>query len=478
MIQKLPRRTVLRGMGVMMALPLLEAMAPLTTRAAEAIDAAVGIKPKFPVRLGVLYMPNGVNATAWTPEKTGADFELSPTLQPLADFKDQLFIPTELFNRGSIGGDGHYVKTSGFLTGTTITKTTGANLRSGNTSMDQLAAQHIGRETALASLELGIDPVTTGVDTNVGYTRVYGSHIAWSSPTTPIAKEINPRLAFDRIFRPQSSGASAEDDRSVLDLVGDDAQSLRSKVGKNDREKLDNYLESVRSIEKRIDFNTKERAERNKMSAAQLQSIEALDKRLQLWERIPTNLKPVRIQQAGDFTEHVRLMLDLMVMSYWCDMTRVSTFMFGNAVSPRNFSFLEGVKGGHHEISHHKNDPEQLRQYQVINRWHVTQFAYMLEKMNQIQEGEGTLLDHSMILFGAGMRDGNSHNPRNLPLVLAGRAGGTLKTGRHVQYKKDTPLCNLYVSMLERMGAPVDHFGDSTEALRSMGSDEFGVEPA
>ncbi len=462
-------------MGAMMALPLLDAMELTTPRAAAAIEAAVGIKPKFPVRMGVLYMPNGVNPNTWAPGNTGKLEELSPALEPLADFKDQMLVFSELMNQGSIGGDGHYVKTSGYLTGTTITKTTGANLRSGGVSMDQLAAQRIGRDTALPSLELGIDPVTTGVDTNVGYTRVYGSHIAWSTPTTPVAKEISPRQAFNRIFRP-TSAAQSEDNRSVLDMVADDAKSLRAKIGKTDQQKLDNYLESVRAVEKRINFDAKQRAEQNKLTPRQLEAIEAMDKRIQTWERLPQNMKPIRISRAGDFTEHVRIMLDLMVLSFWSDATRVGTFMFGNAVSPRNFSFLEGVHGGHHEISHHKNNPDQLRQYLLINRWHTAQYAYMLDKMRQIEEGDGTLLDHSMVMFGAGMRDGNSHNPHNLPVVLAGRAGGTLSPGRHLLYKKQTPLCNLYVSMLKRMGAPVEHFGDSTEALRGMEDATFAEE--
>ncbi len=471
MTPRLSRRTVLRGMGVMMALPLLDAMDIPTPRAAGAIEAAVGVKPAFPVRMAVLYMPNGVNPNAWAPKSTGKLDELSPALAPLEKVKDQLLVLAELMNQGSIGGDGHYVKTSGYLTGTTITKTTGADLRSGGVSMDQLAAQRIGRETAMPSLELGIDPVTTGVDTNVGYTRVYGSHIAWSTPTTPVAKEISPRQAFNRVFRPDTAGG--KDDRSILDLVAEDAKNLRNKVGTADQQKLDNYFESVRALEKRIDFDARRRADQTHVSKQQLEAIEAMAKRIQTWERLPENMQHRRLSRGGDITEHVRIMLDLMVLSFWTDATRVSTFMFGNAVSPRNFSFLDGVHGGHHEISHHKNDPEQLRQYLLINQWHAAQYAYMLEKMQSIQEGDGTLLDHSMVMYGAGMRDGNSHNPHNLPLVLAGRAGGSISPGRYVEYKKQTPLCNLYVSLLKRIGAPVSHFGDSTEPLAGLDDPQF-----
>src|SRR3954447_19015700 len=252
------RRTVLRGAaGAMMSLPFLEAMTSVAS-------AATGAK-KMPVRMAVLYMANGVNVDQWAPKGVGKSFELSPTLAPLAKHKDDLLVMSELMNAGSLGGDGHYVKTAGWLTGTTITKTTGKDLRSGGVSMDQVMAQRVGRDTPLPSLELGIEPVTNSVDNNVGYTALYGSHIAWSTPTTPLAKEINPRLAFDRLFRSQGAAASPQDDRSVLDLVAEDAKSLRTKVGKNDQMKLDEYFDSVRAVEKRIDFNSKQRAEDAKL---------------------------------------------------------------------------------------------------------------------------------------------------------------------------------------------------------------------
>jgi hypothetical protein len=468
------RRTMLRGAGVAMALPLLDAMARRVGAEAVPAGSSDGPKPAHPVRMAVLYMANGVNADAWAPKGVGKDFELSPTLAPLVDFKSEILVLSELMNAGALGGDGHYVKTGGFLTGTTITKTTGKDLRSGGVSIDQLIAQRVGKDSALPSLELGIEPVTTGIDTNVGYTRLYGSHISWSTPTTPVAKEINPRLAFDRLFRPARGGSgNPADDRSILDLVAQDAKDLRNKVGKNDQAKLDDYLESVRSVEKRIDVNTKRRAEENHLSPEALQEIEALDKRVQAWANHPEREKLNHIHVGADHTDHVRLMLDMMVLAFWSDSTRVSTFMFGNAVSPRNFSFLEGVHGGHHEISHHKNDKQQLAQYQLINAWHVRHYAYMLEKMRSIREGESTLLDNSMILFGAGMRDGNSHNPHNLPLVLAGRGGGTIKPGRHIAYKRNTPLCNLYVDLLDRAGAPVEHFGDSTERLPGLSDADY-----
>lgn len=477
MPHSLSRRTLLRGAaGAAMGLPLLDAMGNFAPRAVAATAAAAGKAAKLPVRMAVLYMANGVNVDQWACKGKGKDFELSPTLAPLAKHKDKLLVMTELMNQGSIGGDGHYVKTAGFLTGTTITKTTGKDLRCGGVSMDQLAAQRIGRETPLPSLELGIEPVTNFVDNNVGYTALYGSHIAWSTPTTPLAKEINPRLAFDRLFRSQGQAGSAADDRSILDLVAEDAKSLTGKVGKTDRMKLEEYFESVRAVEKRIAFNTKQRAEENKLSPAALTEIEALDKRLVAWAAAKAERGALgkggggggRGRNSGDHTEHVRLMLDLMVLGFWTDATRVSTFMFGNGVSPKNFSWLEGVQGGHHEISHHKNEKHSLEMYALINKWHSAQFAYMLDKMAAIREGEGTLLDNSMLLYGSCMRDGNAHNPRDLPLVLAGGGGGTIKGGRQLVHKKGTPLCNLFVSMLDRMGTPVKGFGDSTEALKGL----------
>jgi hypothetical protein len=442
-----------------MSLPLLEAMSAF---------AAPTSGKMLPVRMAVLYMANGVNVDQWAPKGAGKNFELSPILQPLEKYKNDLLVLTELMNAGSLGGDGHYVKTAGFLTGTTITKTTGKDLRSGGVSMDQLAAQRIGRETPLPSLELGIEPVTNFVDGNVGYTALYGSHIAWSTPTTPVAKEINPRLAFDRLFKSNSQGASPQDDRSILDLVADDAKSLRNQVGKSDQMKLDEYFDSVRAVEKRIEFNSKQRADENKLTPAALAEIEALDKRISEWNNPERQKLAKNVRRSGDHTDHVRIMLDLMVLAFWTDSTRISTFMFGNGVSPKNFSWLEGVNGGHHEISHHKNDKHNLEMYALINRWHVQQFVYMLDRMNQIKEGDGTLLDNSMLLFGSCMRDGNSHNPHNLPLVLAGKAGGTISGGRHLVQKKNTPLCNLFVSMLDRVGAPVKAFGDSTAALKGL----------
>ena len=463
---------MLRGMGAMLSLPLLDAMAPVSLLAGT--ESKSSPSRKYPVRTAVLYMANGVNPHTWAPQGRGSDFELSPALQPLQNVKDKILVLTQLMNAATDTGDGHYVKTAAFLTGTTITRTTGSDLRCGGTSMDQIAAQRIGNLTPLPSLELGIEPVTTGVDVNVGYTRLYGSHISWSTPTTPLAKEINPQFAFNRLFRSgDADNKSKNIDRSVVDLVMDDARRLKSKVGQADNAKLDEYLEAVRSVERRIEFDARHKAAEYSADPLVRQEIEKLGLRVKNFHFDPARAS----ERSGSHVEHVRLMLDLMVLAFWSDSTRISTFMFGNAVSGKNFSFLEGVKGGHHEISHHENKPEKLEQYKLINTWHVSQVAYLLEKMNSIREGERTLLDNSMVLFGAGMHDGNAHDPHNLPLVLAGSGGGTISTGRHLVYENNTPLCNLYRSMLKRMGTPVDHFSDSTGELPGLDDPAFKGKP-
>jgi hypothetical protein len=462
----LNRRAMLRGMGVTLALPLLESVRPVLAGAANGPDAASG----NPQRMAFLYMPNGVNSEAWGPKGAGTGFELSPTLQPLAPFKKDLLVFTELWNQSADTGDGHYVKTGGWLTGTTITKTTGSDLRSGGVSVDQIAAQRIGNLTPLPSIELGIDPVTTGVDVNVGYTRLYGSHISWSSPVTPVAKEINPQLAFDRLFRSGAADrAISEQDSSVIDAVLSDAKRLRARVSRADQAKLDEYLESVRSVEKRIAFEA--RRKRGEVMSDRLarEEVEKLGRRIHDYYNDPAKVS----ERTGNHTGQVRLMMDILWLAFWTDSTRIGTFMFGNAVSGRNFSFLEGVKGSHHEISHHEKKPEKLAQYALINRWHVEQYAYLLDRLTTTREGEGTLLDNSMIVFGAGMRDGNSHNPHNLPVVLAGRAGGRLATGRHLVYEKNTPLCGLYQGMLHRLGVRIGRIGDGVEELPGLEDPAF-----
>jgi len=452
---------MLKGIGATLSLPILESMLPAAS-------------VRFPVRMAHLYMANGVHPGMWTPPTTGADFDLSPTLSPLAGVKNDILVLSELWNAASERGDGHYVKTSGYLTSTTITRTTGDELNSNGISMDQMAARKVGILTPLPSLELGIEPPATGVDTNVGYTQLYGAHIAWSQPSTPLAKEINPRLAFDRLFRPrlatsrEGADLAATRDRSVLDLVAADARRLQQRLGISDRAKLDEYLESVRAVERRIEWDASRQHETALADSAARVAIDDLGRRIDAYS------DPARLsERAGNHTEHTRLMLDLIALAFWTDTTRIATFMFGNAVSGRSFAFLGGGVGSHHETSHHENQTDKLQHYQRINLWHVEQYAYLIGKLRSIREGEGTLLDQCMVVLGAGIRDGNAHSPKNLPIILAGRGGGTIATGRHLVYEKQTPLANLWQAMLRRVGAPMERFADSTGELMGLDDPSF-----
>jgi hypothetical protein len=402
--------------------------------------------------MAFLFMPNGAYPEAWKLDEKQTDLsKLSATLSPLEKVKDDVIVISGMCKKHSRQGDGHYAKTANFLSGMPVIKTTGKNIKCG-ISIDQLAAQKIGHQTPLPSLELGIEPVISGIDSIVGYTRLYGSHISWRDEHHPVAKEINPRLAFERLFRSNLNGGkstpgrlSNADRRSLLDVVLEDAKDLHRQLGRDDQHKMDEYLSSVRSVERRIEF-----AEKSKEKEQRWQPAVPKEKLL----------SPAGI--PGSHQEHARLMMEMMVLAFWTDSTRVSSFMFGNSVAGTNFSFLDGVKGGHHHLSHHKNDKLMIDQYNKISYWHIEQFTWMLEKMRGIKEGGGTLLDNSMIMFGSGMSDGNRHDPNNLPILLAGKAGGSVATGRHIKTAKDTPLCNLYVAMLERMGVQVESFGDST----------------
>ena len=436
----LSRRTFLRGAGVALGLPMLEAMA--APRAGTP-----------PVRMCCMYFPNGVWEKDWVPAKAGADYELPFALQPIAAHRQDVLVLTGLDKAHSRQGDGHFAKTANYLTGLPVFKTTGKDLSVGGASVDQLCAETVGRLTPLPSLELGIDPVITGIDSNVGYTRLYGSHIAWRNATTPVAREISPRAAYQRLFgmkRPTAGDPAAsrkqEDDRKLLDLVLEDAQRVRGRLGRDDQTKFDEYLDSIRAVETRIEFFSKP------------------DPRD--WKAPEPGDYAPPAGAPGDHRAHVRLMFDLIALAFQTDTTRISTFMFANDVSQKNFAgLIEGVKGAHHEFSHHENKKEKYEAYSKIVRWHVEQFSYLLERMKAVKEGGRTLLDNSMVLFGSSLSDGNRHDPSNLPILLAGRGGGTILSGRHLASPKKTPLCNVYAAMLERMGAAVEKFGDSTAAF-------------
>lgn len=442
--KSLSRRTLLRGAGAALALPWLEAMQMRKLLGSEQEN----VPAKAPVRMAVLFMPNGVPPKKWTPEGEGADFKLSPILEPLAPFQKDILVLTQLWNKNSDSGDGHYVKTAGLLTSTTINKTVGVDLNCNGVSMDQVAAQKIGHLTPLPSIELGIEPVAVGIDGVVGYTRVYGAHIAWRGPTSPLAKEIHPRLAYERIVRAGGqAGASLQADRSVLDRVMEDAKKLQGQLGANDRRRVNEYLQSVRALEQRMDRLANQQGNAWKPRTA-------YDAMTQPGEKIPDK-----------HLEHCRLMIDLMVLAFQTDTTRIATFMFGNSVSNINFAWLDGVSDAHHSLSHHQNEEDKLRQYERIAKWHMEQYAYMLERMKSLREGEQSLLENSMVMFGSDLRDGNAHDPHNLPIVLAGQGGGRITTGRHLIHSRNTPLANLYLSMLDVMGATVDQFADSKEKI-------------
>lgn len=427
----LHRRTALAGIGASIGLPWLEAMA----------------EPKpisNPTRMAYIFMPNGVNADHWSPEGQGENFQLSKTLSPLKPHQKDLLVLGELWNKNSKEGDGHYAKVANLLSGCEIVKTTGKGMRSG-LSVDQLAAQKLGQHTPLPSLELSIQEPSTTVDNNVGYTALYGGYISWSGPTTPVARETYPRLAFDRLFNRRSHAAES---RSLLDLVMQDIKKLQQKVGQADRHKLEEYFTSVRDLENRIAFTEKD--------------SKVIDPNWVKQNR-PSQGKPEQIEQ------HQKLMYDIITMAFQMDRTRIASLMLGRAVSGLNYSFLgHGISSSHHGISHHAGDPEKLKQYQIINQYHVQQFSNFIGKLKTLKEGDHSILDHSMILFISGQRDGNSHSPYNLPVVLAGGSKLGLKTGRHIVYPKNTALCKLYISMLNRFGVKTETFGDATGELEHL----------
>ncbi|MCH9656763.1 MAG: DUF1552 domain-containing protein [Planctomycetes bacterium] len=457
MARPISRRTVLQGMGAALALPWLDAMRS-TSAAAESLS-------KPPVRTAFLFMPNGVVPKHWDPaQKENDQFDLTPMLKPLAGVKEEFLLLENLWNKQTVGRNGHWPKVPAFLSGGFVVRTSGRDMDTGGTSLDQVMARKIGNRTPLPTFELGVDPARNGID-NIGggFTRIYGSHIAWRDPHSPVPKEIIPQLAFDRLFRTSSAGpvvsgfnpnqpqvvkSLQRDDTSVLDLVLEDAKSLQRKVGVNDRAKIDEYLDSVRSVERRIESAMK--PQKRWINAGRFD--------------VPRPGPGI----PGNHEEHVRLMLDIMVLAFWTDSTRISTFMFGNAQTGRNFSFLDGVKGSFHQLSHHREQKKERDMYESIGTWHIKQLAYVIDKMRSLSEGESTLLDNSMLLFGSTIKDGNRHDEHNLPVILAGKGGGTIRPNRRLTAPKDTPLCNLYVSMLNRMGIKADQFGDSTGKLKGL----------
>jgi hypothetical protein len=331
--------------------------------------------------------------------------------------------------------------------------------------------------TPLPSLELATDPVINGLDRAVNYTRMYGSYISWMRPNLPMPRIIDPRAAFERMFGPRDADGrplpqpTRSGDQNLLDAALDDARSLRRRLGRDDQHKLDEYLDSVRSVEMRMGFARTEGAGwRPPTRPDSLTPPPAMPRPAMLFTSRDNNGDgaPTAGGQTINPPELVRLMLDMMVLAFWTDTTRNITFMFANDVSPRNFSFLEGVTENHHSSSHHANQASKINTYKTITRWHVEQFTYLLTRLRAVQEGEKTLLDNSMIMMGSSLSDGNRHDPNNLPIILGGKGGGRINAGRHIASPRNTPLCNLYLAMLSCMGIQAPRFGDSTEALRGL----------
>jgi Protein of unknown function (DUF1552) len=439
----LPRRTFLKGLGTAMALPMFEAMTPLA-------QAARGNDTTSPVRLAFIFVPNGAIMPNWNCEGEGADWQLSRTLTPLAKHKSKLSVFTGLTqNHGRANGDGagdHARSAGSFLTGAHLEKTSGADIKVG-TSVDQAAAKLIGRHTRLPSIELGIERGRNSGNCDSGYSCAYSANVSWKDEHTPTAKEVNPKEAFERLFgNAESAKGRAERDlyrKSILDLVAEDAALLRRRLGVTDQRKLDEYFNSVRELEQRIDHE-----------ATNLTEVPEYD--------VPEGI-PREVEQ------HIRLMYDIMALAYQTDTTRISTFMLGNAGSNRSYPMID-VKGGHHSLSHHQNDAGKMEDITKIDVFLMEQFNYFLNKLDGIQEGEGTLLDNSLVLYGSAIADANRHSHHDLPIVVAGSGGGQLETDRLRRYAKNMPLNNLFVSMCGMAGAKVNELGDSTGALSGLDS--------
>ncbi|MGE3509487.1 MAG: DUF1552 domain-containing protein [Vicinamibacterales bacterium] len=438
--QSLPRRTFLRGVGATMALPLLDAMVPALTATAQ--TPAAGTK-----RLGFVYIPNGANMTHWTPP-SGAGFELSPILTPLEAVKDRITVVSGLGNSpadawGDGGGD-HSRGPAAWLRAVHPTRTEGADIQAG-TTLDQLVAARVGHGTQLQSLELATEATgLVGDCGGAGYSCVYIDTLCWRTATSPLPMENNPRVVFELLF---GDGATREqrltrlrENRSVLDAVTRELAQLRTRLGRGDQTRVNEYLDAVREVERRI------------------QHAEAQSRNLDL----PLPDRPVGV--PDQFEEHVRLMFELQALAYQADITRVTTFMLSRELSQRAYVNL-GISDPHHAISHHQDDPDKLARIAKINTYHISLFASHLERLRSTPDGDGSLLDHTLILYGGGISDGNLHSHSPLPVLLAGGAAGRLKGGRHLNQPADTPFANLLVSVAQLMDVELDKLGDSSAPL-------------
>lgn len=442
-MRPIDRRTVLKGLGASLALPWLEAMGPVTSWAAPATGASPA-----PNRMAVLYVPNGKNMADWTPKAEGPLGELPAILKPLEALKGEFSILTGLTaDKARANGDGggdHARALAAFLTGVQPRKTDGVDIRAG-ISVDQVAAARIGDKTRLPSLEIGAEAGAMAGNCDSGYSCVYSSTMSWRSATQPLPKEVNPKLVFERLFGAGGDAERAKRDakrKSVLDFVREDSADLKGKLGASDQRKLDEYFSSVRDVEQRI------------QKAEKLPPIKSPE------YKVPATVPAV-------YEEHLKILCDLLVLAFQADVTRVCTFVLANEGSNKPYPFA-GVPDGHHDLSHHGNDPKKKAKIRDINVFHVKQLAYLLEKLKGVKEGDGTLLDHCMVAYGSGNSDGNAHNHDDLPILLAGRGCGTVKPGRHLKYPKETPLNNLWLALLDRMDVKMASLGDSTGALAGL----------
>ena len=437
------RRTILHGLGATVALPLLDAMIP-------ALTAAVNTPAKPIRRLGVVYHPNGVIYDKWLPKGVGADFELSPTLAGLQPFRDKLIVVTGLsMDQAEALGDGggdHSRACGGYLNGVHVRKSD--TVVEAGMSMDQIAAKAFERETQLSSLQLQMDENSIIGSCDVGYSCAYSSTISWLTPTLPLMTENNPRVVFERLFGasdstdPKVRAARLQQDRSILDSVTDRVKQLQRRLGAADNRRVNDYLTSLRDVERRIQ-KTEEQSARE----------------------VPDVVRPAGIPES--FDDHAHLLYDLQLLAYQSDITRVSTFMYGREQSPRPYPQI-GVPEPHHPVTHHQNDPEKMAKCARIQQYHLKLFAEYLEKLRNTPDGDGSLLDHVMILYGAAISNSDRHTHGPLPTLLVGGGAGTLKGGRHLVYPEHTPLTNLQLTMLNLLGVPTEKLGDSTGQFKEL----------
>ena len=426
------RRTVLRGIGTTLALPLLDSMVPALSALRQTAASPI-------LRLGVVYVPNGMMMDRWTPSAEGAGVEFKPIMKPLEPLRDRVLVLSGLQGVESEGA--HARASTRFLTGMPSKLGDGKNLRAG-VSMDQIAARSLGRHTQMASLELALDGRDFSGSCDDGFSCAYTNTIAWSNETTPLPMENNPRAIFERMFGdtgttdPAARRARLQKDGSLLDSVVERVADLQRGLGPGDRSKLSQYLEAVRDIERRI-------------QTAESQSA----------RQLPVVGQPPGI--PGTVREHAKLMFDLQALAYETDLTRVVTFMIGREITGRTYAEI-GVPDAHHPISHHQNDRERIAKLTQINTFHVTLFAEFLEKLRRTPDGDGSLLDHVMIIYGAGMADSNAHASKNLPILVA---GAVTDRARHIKYQEGTPLANLHLTLLDKLGVPVEKLGHSTGRL-------------